>query len=170
MCHHIITDPPCLPNSMSITGPDECSNIVGWVAAKENKVKGSAPFIASSKQVNSHIIITLSNLVMVRSHPQNLLSIMKQREDKVKELVVQLYLTLWNRMDCSLSGPSLQRIFQARILEWVAFPFSRGSSGPTDQTWVSPGRQILYHLRHQGSTSTEFVQYDETERKKEAYK
>ena len=79
---------------MSITGPDECSNIVGWVAAKENKVKGSAPFIASSKQVNSHIIITLSNLVMLRSHPQNLLSIMKQREGKVKELVVQLYLTL----------------------------------------------------------------------------
>ena len=49
-------------------------------------------------------------------------------------------------------------------------PFSRASSGPRDQTWVSPGRQILYLLRHQGSTSVEFVQDDETERKKEAYK
>ena len=28
-------------------------------------------------------------------------------------------------------------ILQARILEWVAFPFSRGSSQPKDQTWVS---------------------------------
>ena len=73
-------------------------------------------------------------------------------------------------MDCSLSGSSLQRILQTRILEWVAIPFSRASSGPRDQTWVSPGRQILYLLRHQGSTSVEFVQDDETERKKEAYK
>ena len=31
-------------------------------------------------------------------------------------------------MNCSLLGYSVQRIFQARILEWVAIPFSRGSS------------------------------------------
>ena len=44
-------------------------------------------------------------------------------------------------------------ILQARILEWVAMPSSRGSSQPRDRTQVSciAGR-ILYHLSHQGSS------------------
>jgi len=40
-------------------------------------------------------------------------------------------------MDCSLSRSSVRRIFQARVLEWVAISFSRGSSRPRDRTWVS---------------------------------
>ena len=40
-------------------------------------------------------------------------------------------------MDCSLPGSSVHAIFQARVLEWVAISFSRGSSRPRDQTWVS---------------------------------
>ena len=40
-------------------------------------------------------------------------------------------------MDCSLPGSSLHGILQARVLEWVAISFSRGSSRPRDQTWVS---------------------------------
>jgi len=40
-------------------------------------------------------------------------------------------------MDCSLPGSSVHRILQTGILEWVAMPFSRGSSQPRDQTWVS---------------------------------
>ena len=42
-----------------------------------------------------------------------------------------------NPMDCSLPGSSVHGILQAGILEWVAFPFSRGSSWPRDQTWIS---------------------------------
>ena len=38
---------------------------------------------------------------------------------------------------CSLPGSSVHGIFQARILEWVAVPFSKGSSQPRDQTQVS---------------------------------
>ena len=34
-------------------------------------------------------------------------------------------------------GSSVQEILQARILEWAAIPFSRGSSQPRDLTWVS---------------------------------
>ena len=49
-------------------------------------------------------------------------------------LVSQLCLTLCNSMDCSLSGSSVHGISQARILEWVAVSFSRGFSGPRDQT------------------------------------
>ena len=37
----------------------------------------------------------------------------------------------------SLPCFSILRILQARILEWVAIPFSRGSSWPTDWTWIS---------------------------------
>ena len=44
----------------------------------------------------------------------------------------QLCLTLCNRMDCSLSGSTVHGILQARILEWIAIPFSRGSSWPRD--------------------------------------
>ena len=40
-------------------------------------------------------------------------------------------------MDCSLPGSSVHGILQARILEWVVIPFSRGSSLPRDQTSVS---------------------------------
>ena len=40
-------------------------------------------------------------------------------------------------MDCSLPGSSVHGILQARILEWVAIPFSRGSSQPRDRTQVS---------------------------------
>ena len=38
---------------------------------------------------------------------------------------------------CSLLGSSVDRIFQARIQEWVTISFSRGSSWPRDRTWVS---------------------------------
>ena len=41
-------------------------------------------------------------------------------------------------MDCSPPGSSVHGILQARILEWVAIPFSRRSSLPRDWTWVSP--------------------------------
>ena len=51
--------------------------------------------------------------------------------------VAQSYLTLCDPMDCSLPHSSIQGIFQARVLEWVAVSFSRGSYWPRDQTWVS---------------------------------
>ena len=50
---------------------------------------------------------------------------------------LQLCLTLCNRMDCSVPGSSIHGILQARILEWVAMPLSRGSSQPRDQTLIS---------------------------------
>ena len=47
----------------------------------------------------------------------------------VKVKVAQSCLTLCDPMDYTVHG-----ILEARILEWVAFPFSRGSSQPRDQT------------------------------------
>ena len=52
-------------------------------------------------------------------------------------LATQLCPTLCNPMDCSLPGTSVSGIFQARILEWIAIPFSRGSFQSRDQTQVS---------------------------------
>ena len=42
--------------------------------------------------------------------------------------------TLYDPLNCSPPGSSVHGIHQARILEWVAIPFSRGSSQPRDQT------------------------------------
>ena len=50
---------------------------------------------------------------------------------------IQSCLTLCDPMDCSPPGSFVHRILQARILEWVAMPFSRGSSRPRDRTQVS---------------------------------
>ena len=59
-------------------------------------------------------------------------------------------------MDCSLPGSSVHGIFQARILECIAIPFSRESSWQRDQTCVSCiGRQILHHW-----TPGKPIQYD----------
>ena len=51
-----------------------------------------------------------------------------------EELKSWLFLT---PMDYSLLGSSVHGILQARVLEWVAIPFSRGSFQPRDQTRVS---------------------------------
>ena len=71
---------------------------------------------------------------------------------RVCMLVAQLCSTLCDPMDYSSPGSSVHGILQARILEWVAMPFSRGSIQPRDGTQVShiAGRFfiILYHSYH----------------------
>ena len=59
-------------------------------------------------------------------------------------------------MDCSPPGSFVHGILQARILQWVARPSSRGSSRLRDRTQVScvsclAGRWILSHYSHLGS-------------------
>ena len=71
---------------------------------------------------------------------------------------VQLCPTLCKPMDCSPPGSSVHGVLQARILEWVAMPSSRGSYPPRDQTQVSyvscTGKRVLYHQCHLGSPRT----------------
>ena len=79
---------------------------------------------------------------------------MMKSESHSLELKTSLFSCLLNfvwlcdPMDCSLPGSSVLRIFQARILKWVATSYPRGS-WPRGQTWVSCvsciGRRILYH-------------------------
>ena len=65
----------------------------------------------------------------------------KTSENKVTVNVKSLQScpTLWNPTDCSPPGSFVHGILQARILEWVSMPSSRGSSQPRDRTCVSWG-------------------------------
>ena len=73
----------------------------------------------------------------------------------VRAKSLQFHPTLCDPMVCSPPGSSVHRIFQARILEWVAMPSSRESSQLRDGTHISyvscVGRQVLYHWSHLGS-------------------
>ena len=59
-------------------------------------------------------------------------------------------------MNYSPPGSSVHGIHQARILEWVAIPFSRGSSWPRDWTWVSciTGRFFAIWATREGESNT----------------
>ena len=59
-------------------------------------------------------------------------------------------------VDCSLLGSFIHGNFQAKILEWVAISFSRGSSLGSNLGLLHC-RQTLYHLSHQGSLVSHLV-------------
>ena len=61
-------------------------------------------------------------------------------------VVAQSCPTLWDPMDCSPPGSSVHGILQARMLEWVAIPFSRGSSQSRDWTWVSHNASRVFTI------------------------
>ena len=52
-------------------------------------------------------------------------------------LITKLYPNIFDTMDSSPRGSSVHGIIQARVLEWVAIPFSRGSSQPRNQIYIS---------------------------------
>ena len=65
--------------------------------------------------------------------------------DAMHACLVQFFVTLWT---VAHQAPLSMGILQARILEWVAIPFSRGSPEPRDQDHISTyvsciGRQVL---------------------------
>ena len=75
-----------------------------------------------------------------------------ERKEKESE-VAQWCPTLCDPMDCSLSGSSIHGIFQARVLEWIAISFSRGSSRPRNRTRVSHIAGRRFTVRGQGRGS-----------------
>ena len=73
--------------------------------------------------------------------PYHILRDLNQRKLEVKVVngkVAQLYAILCDPMDCSQPGSSVHGILRARIVKWVAIPFSR-SSQPRDQS-EPPGK------------------------------
>ena len=74
------------------------------------------------------LVFLFLNKILVKSE------IFSECEEVKWSEVAQSCLTLCDPMDCSSTGSSVHRILQARILEWVAISFSRGSSQPRDRT------------------------------------
>ena len=77
-------------------------------------------------------------------------------EARPKMQVAQSCPTLCDPMDCSPPGSSVHGILQARILEWVAMPSSRGSSPAKDQSQVShiAGRFLTIWATKEAQTET----------------
>ena len=65
---------------------------------------------------------------------------------------LQLCLSLCGHLDCSPPGSSVYEVLQARILQWVAIPFSRRSSHPGIKP-VSPALQADFLLSEPPGTS-----------------
>ena len=86
-------------------------------------------------------------------HCRQILYCLSHRESESE--VAQLCLTLCYPMDYSLPDSSVHGIFQARVLEWVAISFSRGSSWPRDRTWVSriAGRRFTISATREGNVN-----------------
>ena len=78
------------------------------------------------------LISTFMAVVSNNVSRNSLQRIPKRWRLKSEVKVAQSCQTLCDPMDCTVPG-----MLQARILEWVAFPFSRGSSQPRDRTQVS---------------------------------
>ena len=83
----------------------------------------------------------------IRSYSIDFLSEFNLTRNKV--LVAQSCPTLCDPMDCSPPGSSVHGILQARILEWITMPSSRGSSWPRDWThallYLLHWQEVLYH-------------------------
>ena len=114
-----------------------------------------AKCLAVSLKENSHLVVKMNQGLI--SHKQCLFPTLWTRGPGAwvayhemepclirESEVAQLCPTLCDPMDCSLPGFSLHGILQGRVLEWVAIPFSRGSSWSRDRTRVSwiPGRHF----------------------------
>ena len=80
--------------------------------------------------------IPLYVIIILLYHPTSSLSI-HWLMDTVFFHVLAIVNSAPDRMDCSPPGSSVHEILQARIPEWVAIPYSRGSSQPRDWTQVS---------------------------------
>ena len=125
---------------------------LNWVLTTVDAIPGFSDCCShSSKSCHHHLHLHpwsswlnygLWHLATPSPHPSELarLSTLLQKdgiERKWKKVKLLSRVWLCEPMDCSLPGSSVHGIFQARVLEWVAISFSRGSSQPRDRTWVS---------------------------------
>ena len=121
-----------------------CSGLTDWTSWLDGQLE-SAALKGSSRQWG--IGLTTGWLCRVEKKKALILTVGWFLEDKypwVHAKLLQSCPTLCNPMDYSPPGSSVHGILQARILEWVPKPSSRGSSQPRDQTRVScTGRRVF---------------------------
>ena len=129
-------------------------DIVVWQISPESNHK-ETPDQARLKDVRQTqwpVIFKSIKVIKVEEILRNFSRLMETKSKKVKSLS---RVRLCNPVDCSPPGSSIHGIFQAKVLEWVAISFSKGSSRPRDRTQVYLRcRQTLYHLSHLGGCSS----------------
>ena len=141
-------------NSILLSSPNY--SLVKWACSKSMfrgrrlttiQVKEGLPHcgqnIYCSKQSNAFLVLLCSRVsdTMWDTHTLSAYWHIPERHSYRRGmcvcLVTQLCPTLCHPMDYSPPDSSVGGILQARVLEWVVIPFSRGSSQPRDQTQVS---------------------------------
>ena len=126
---------------MTREGKSQRSKILQWGQPKEARARSlyrepkrsrfeSMPCI---KIKITTVIITMT----VQAEETSMCKMHGDAEEGKWSEVAQPCPTLCDPMDCSLPGSSVHGIFQARVLEWIAISFSRGSSQPRDRTQAS---------------------------------
>ena len=99
---------------------------------QESIRRNGVAIIVNKRVQNAVLGCNLKNDRMISVHFQG-----KPFNTTIESAVTQSCPTLCDPMDCGRQHSSVHGIFQARVLEWVAISFSRGSSQPRGQTWVS---------------------------------
>ena len=111
---------------------------VPWTARRSNLYPWNSP--GKNSGVGSHSLLQgtfpSQGLKLGLLHCRQIFNHLSHQSESESE-VTQSCPTLSDSMDCSLPGSSVHGVFQARLLEWAAISFSRGSSQPRDQTRVS---------------------------------
>ena len=129
----------CLIKTLAFTDPLKVWGALGQLVSSMNHKQKSAqgfwksfgfhdigiiPSFYFSLNIFSYLKVQMGGLVGIKRKKK-----LEQNSNKTQ--------TLCDPMDCSPPGSSVYGISQARILEWVAISFSRGSCGSRDQTQVS---------------------------------
>ena len=100
-----------------------------FIAIQASKFLAKSKWCQISKELSLPAVLILLKVFCLNGKEQN--------SWIVRCFVTQLCLTLCNPTDCSLPDSSVHGILQARILEWVAISFLRGSYQLRDRTQVS---------------------------------
>ena len=100
----------------------------------------------------------LMSYTLIYSLPESLYQIITLYEGVCVCVRLQWCLSLCSSMDCSSPGSSVHGIFQARIPEWVAISYSRGSSWPRDRTSVLHWQVYPLSLHHLVGCFNPFVE------------
>ena len=122
-----------MSNSLQLDGLWPTRLLCPWNSPGKNIAWVASPFFTGSSWPGSPTLQADS----LPSEPPGKLCSSKLGHKCGGGLVSKLCPTLCNPTDCSPPGSSVHGILQARILEWVAILFSRGSSWPWDWTGLS---------------------------------
>ena len=152
LCHHLLLLPSVFPSirvfsnksasggqstgaSTSALSSKECSGLISfridWFDLPV--FQGTLGSLLQHHNSKASVLWRSDSLMVQLSHPY----MTTGKIICVSVRLTQSCSTLCDPMDCSPPDSSVHGILQARILEWFAIYFSRGSSWPRDQSWVS---------------------------------